>query len=84
MLVLASAPFDTNDAKFVPTLGPARIARSAQATTDALSRCEAKGHLHSADCDHAKINRAIDVTLEELKASNTEAVRIASEYGRNN
>jgi ParB family transcriptional regulator, chromosome partitioning protein len=83
MLVLASAPFNTNDAKLIPNVG---------ACTDCSKRTgndrmlfpdvKQKDICTLPTCYHAKVNRTIDVTLEELKASNTEAVRISTEYGR--
>jgi ParB family chromosome partitioning protein len=82
MLVLASAPFNTNDAKLIPNAG---------ACTDCSKRTgndrmlfpdvKQKDICTLPTCYHAKVNRTIDVTLEELKASNTEAVRISTEYG---
>ena len=83
MLVLASAPFNTNDAKLIPNAG---------ACTDCSKRTgndrmlfpdvKQKDICTLPTCYHAKVDRTIDVTLEELKASNTEAVRISTEYGR--
>ena len=85
MLVLASASFDINDANLIPNAG---------ACTDCSKRTgndrmlfpdvKQKDICTLPSCYRAKVNRTIDVTLEELKTSNTEAVRISSEYGRNN
>ena len=83
MLVLASAPFDTNDAKLIPNAGACTDCNKRTGNDKMLfPDVKQKDICTLPSCYHAKVNRAIDVTLEELKASNTEAVRISSEYGR--
>jgi len=85
MLVLASAPFDTNDAKLIPNAGACTDCKKRTGNDRMLfPDVKQKDICTLPSCYHAKVNRAIDVTLEELKASNTEAVRISSEYGRSN
>jgi ParB family chromosome partitioning protein len=83
MLVLASAPFDTNDVKLIPNAGACTDCNKRTGNDRMLfSDVKQKDICTLPSCYHAKVNRVIDVTLEELKASNTEAVRISSEYGR--
>jgi ParB family transcriptional regulator, chromosome partitioning protein len=83
MLVLASAPFNTNDAKLIPNAGACTDCSKRTGNDRMLfPEVKQKDICTLPTCYHAKVNRTIDVTLEELKASNTEAVRISTEYGR--
>ena len=83
MLVLASASFDINDANLIPNVGACTDCKKRTGNDRMLfPDVKQKDICTLPACYHAKINRAIDVTLETLKASNTEAVRISSEYGR--
>jgi ParB family chromosome partitioning protein len=83
MLVLASASFDINDANLIPNAGACTDCKKRTGNDRMLfPDVKQKDICTLPTCYHAKVNRAIDVTLEELKASNTEAVRISSEYGR--
>jgi ParB family chromosome partitioning protein len=83
MLVLASAPFDTNDAKLIPNAGACTDCQKRTGNDRMLfPDVKQKDICTLPACYHAKVNRSIDVTLEELKASHAGAVRISSEYGR--
>ena len=83
MLVLASASFDINDANLVPNAGACTDCKKRTGNDRMLfPDVKQKDICTLPTCYHAKVNRAIDVTVEELKSSNTEAVRISSEYGR--
>jgi ParB family transcriptional regulator, chromosome partitioning protein len=85
MLVLASASFDINDANLVPNAGACTDCKKRTGNDRMLfPDVKQRDICTLPTCYHAKVNRAIDVTLEELKASNTEAFRISSEYGRSN
>jgi ParB family chromosome partitioning protein len=81
MLVLASASFDTDDAKLIPNAGACTDCQKRTGNDRMLfPDVKQKDICTLPACYYAKVNRAIDVTLEKLKASNTEAVRISSEY----
>ena len=83
MLVLASASFDTDDAKLIPNAGACTDCQKRTGNDRMLfPDVKQKDICTLPACYYAKVNGAIDVTLEKLKASNTEAVRISSEYGR--
>jgi len=84
MLVLASAPFNTNDATLIPNAGACTDCKKRTGNDRMLfSDVKQKDICTLPSCYQAKVARFIDVTLEEMKASSTEAVRISTEYSRN-
>jgi ParB/RepB/Spo0J family partition protein len=83
MLVLASAPFNTNDANLIPNVGACTDCKKRTGNDRMLfPDVKQKDICTLPSCYQAKVTRSIDVTLEELKASNTDAVRISTDYSR--
>ena len=83
MLVLASAPFKTDDATLIPNAGACTDCKNRTGNNRVLFSDVKQGDVCTLpSCFQAKVARSIDITLEQLRAANTPAVKITDSYSR--
>jgi hypothetical protein len=84
MLDLAHAPFKTDDAELLSEAGACTDCKNRTGNARMLFADVTQGDLCTLpSCYHAKITRSIDVTLQQLRSSNTPAVKFSTTYSRN-
>jgi ParB family chromosome partitioning protein len=83
MLVLADAPFDTNDAALILEAGPCTDCKKRTGNDQKLfADIEQADICTLPSCFASKVSRHIDVTIEELTAKGKPVVRLSDDYYR--